>query len=232
MTRKTKRYWMNQAIQIAETMIRGFYEKTIHPKDIPAFITPENFSWIGAAAGEVYLSWQEAYTAFGHQRDMKEVPLIHVGKGKYTAQAVTDDVFLVISEVPLSTPPESKLVLAEKQRCTMVFRLKDGALKIVHLHTSNPWTIMQKEGRFPKTAGRNNYEYLQQLVADKKLSHFPDLSDRQRLILELMTQGKTYTAIAEALSISPRTVRYHANELFLKFHVKTKAELLSLLSQK
>lgn len=231
MTETRKQRWMNQAIQITETMFRGFYEKTIHPKDVYSFITPESFSWIGAAAGEIYLSWQEAYTAFAHQRNMKEVPFIQVGKGKYTAQAVTDDVFLVIAEVPLSTPPESKLVLAEKQRGTIVFRLVDEKLKIVHLHVSNPWTLMVKEGHFPETAGRNNYEYMQQLVANKKLQHFPALSNRQRLILELMTQGKTYTAIADALSISPRTVRYHANELFLKFQVKNKAELLSFLSQ-
>lgn len=232
MTDKTEQYWMNQAIQISEAMTRGFYEKTIHPKEVIDFVDTKNFSWIGAAEGEIYLSWDDALTAFSHQRDMKEIPLIHVGKGKYTAQAIAEDTFLVISEIPLSTPPESGLVLAEKQRCSMIFRLKDNHLKIVHIHTSNPWTSMKNEGRFPKTVGRNNYEYLQQLVANKKLEHFPDLSNRQRLILELMSQGKTYNAIAEALSISPRTVRYHVSELFIKFKVKNKAELLSYLSKK
>lgn len=232
MTHQTQEYWCKEAVRISEMMMHGFYEKSIHPKDLPCWISEKSFSWIGAAEGEIYHSLEEALVAYSHQRDMKEVPLIRVGKGKYTAQAITDYVYLVICEVPLTTPPESGLVLSENQRCTMVYHVEKGQLKIVHIHTSNPWTSMKQEGQFPKIAGRTNYEYMQQLVADKNLQHFPDLSDRQKLILELLSQGKTYAAIAKALSISPRTVRYHVGELCHKFHVTNKAELLALSGKK
>ena len=232
MTHQTQEYWLKEAARISEMMMHGFYEKSIHPKDLPRWISEKNFSWIGAAEGEIYHSLEEALVAYSHQRDMQEVPLIRVGKGKYTAQAITDYVYLVICEVPLSTPPDSGLILSENQRCTMVYHIEKGHLKIVHIHTSNPWTAMKQEGQFPTITGRTNYEYMQQLVADKNLQHLPDLSDRQKLILELLSQGKTYAAIADILSISPRTVRYHVGELCHKFHVTNKAELLAISGKK
>lgn len=90
---------------------------------------------------------------------------------------------------------------------------------------------MPDKKRFPHSQGRSNYEYVQQVLSERTLSRYPDLSPRQKLILELLSQGKTYKAIAEALSISPRTVRYHVNELLTKFKVRTRAELLTTLQK-
>lgn len=69
------------------------------------------------------------------------------------------------------------------------------------------------------------------MISERTLSRYPDLSPRQKLILELLSQGKTYQAIAEALSISPRTVRYHVSELLTKFKVRTRAELLTAVQK-
>ena len=74
-------------------------------------------------------------------------------------------------------------------------------------------------------------EYVQQVLSEQTLSSYPDLSPRQKLILELLSQGKTYQAIAEALSISPRTVRYHVNELLKKFKGSARAELLTAVKK-
>lgn len=101
---ETKRkYWEKEAIRISEMMHRGFYEKTIHPKDLDGYLSQESFSWIGAVEGENYLSKKDAITAFSRQRDLQEVPLIGVGKGRYRVQWVSDTVLLVLSVIPLST---------------------------------------------------------------------------------------------------------------------------------
>ena len=226
-----RRYWEKEAIRISEMMHRGFYEKTIHPKDLDDYLSQESFSWIGAVEGENYLSKKDAITAFSRQRDLQEVPLIGVGKGRYRVQWVSDTVLLVLSVIPLSTKKETGLLLSENQRSTMIFHIEEDALRIVHIHVSNPWSMMPDKKRFPRSQGRSNYEYVQQVLSEQTLSRYPDLSPRQKLILELLSQGKTYQAIAEALSISPRTVRYHVNELLTKFKVRTRAELLTAVQK-
>lgn len=232
---ETKRkYWEKEAIHISEMMHRGFYEKTIHPKDLDGYLSQESFSWIGAVEGENYLSKKDAITAFSRQRDLQEVPLIGVGKGRYRVQWVSDTVLLVLSILPLSTKKETGLLLSENQRSTMIFHIEEDALRIAHIHVSNPWSMMPDKKRFPRSQGRSNYEYVQQVLSERTLSRYPDLSPRQKLILELLellSQGKTYKAIAEARSISPRTVCYHVNELLTKFKVRTRAELLTAVQK-
>ena len=136
---------------------------------------------------------------------------------------------LVLCEVPLRTDPESGILLSELQRGSILFHVEEDRLRLCHIHVSNPWTLMKKEPQFPKTAGRVNYEYLQQLLALEKLAAYPTLTDRQKLVLNLLSQGRTYEDIGKIMNISARTVRYHVSELLRKFHANTKAELLSLL---
>lgn len=222
-----RKQWEKEAIRINQMMYHGFYEQTIHPKDMDDYLSQGSFSWIGAVEGENYRNKKDAITAFSRQRDMQEIPRFDVGKSRYHVQWVSDTVLLVLAITPLSTKKETGLLLSENQRSTMVFQIEDGKLRITHIHVSNPWGMMPDKKRFPRALGRSNYEYVQQVLSERTLSHYPDLSPRQKLILELLSQGKTYQVIAEALSISPRTVRYHVNELLTKFKVRTRAELLA-----
>ncbi len=137
-----RRYWEKEAIRISEMMHRGFYEKTIHPKDLDDYLSQESFSWIGAVEGENYLSKKDAITDFSSQRDLNEVPLIGVGKGRYRVQWVSDTVLLVLSVIPLSTKKETGLLLSENQRGTMIFHIEGDALRIAHIHVSNSWGMM------------------------------------------------------------------------------------------
>lgn len=62
---ETKRkYWEKEAIRISEMMYRGFYEKTIHPKELDGYLSQGSFSWIGTVEGENYLNKKDAITAF------------------------------------------------------------------------------------------------------------------------------------------------------------------------
>ena len=201
---ETKRkYWEKEAIRISEMMHRGFYEKTIHPKDLDGYLSQESFSWIGAVEGENYLSKKDAITAFSRQRDLQEVPLIGVGKGRYRVQWVSDTVLLVLSIIPLSTKKETGLLLSENQRGTMIFHIEDDALRIVHIHVSNPWSMMPDKKRFPRSLVRSNYEYAQQVISERTLSRYPDLSPRQKLILELLSRKNISGHCRSALHLAP-----------------------------
>jgi DNA-binding NarL/FixJ family response regulator len=52
---------------------------------------------------------------------------------------------------------------------------------------------------------------------------FPDLTDRERELLDLIAQGINNDAIARRLTISPKTVRNHASNIFAKLQVVDRA---------
>ena len=55
---------------------------------------------------------------------------------------------------------------------------------------------------------------------------FPDLTEREREVLELIAQGKNNGDIAQILVISPKTVRNHITNLFSKLQVADRAEAI------
>ena len=65
------------------------------------------------------------------------------------------------------TREDSQLVIEERQRCSYELVDAGGELKIRHVHASNPYRAMRDERYFPFEAGRQTYEYLQQLVREK-----------------------------------------------------------------
>lgn len=59
-----------------------------------------------------------------------------------------------------------------------------------------------------------------------QLSPFPELTDREREVLDLIARGHTNSAIARQLVLSPKTVRNHISNIFAKLHVQARAEAI------
>jgi DNA-binding NarL/FixJ family response regulator len=55
---------------------------------------------------------------------------------------------------------------------------------------------------------------------------FPELTEREREILSLIARGRTNAAIAEALYLSPKTVRNYVSNIFTKLQVSDRAEAI------
>ena len=53
---------------------------------------------------------------------------------------------------------------------------------------------------------------------------FPELTDREREILELVARGMSNQQIVDRLVISPKTVRNHVSNIFSKLQVRDRAE--------
>jgi DNA-binding NarL/FixJ family response regulator len=53
---------------------------------------------------------------------------------------------------------------------------------------------------------------------------FPELTDRERTVLDLIARGSSNSAIAARLDISTKTVRNHASNIFAKLHVAGRVE--------
>jgi len=55
---------------------------------------------------------------------------------------------------------------------------------------------------------------------------FPDLTDREREVLEWVAQDCNNAQIAEGLVISPKTIRNHVSNVFSKLQVTDRAQAI------
>lgn len=65
-----------------------------------------------------------------------------------------------------------------------------------------------------------------------KTRSFPELSEREGEILELIATGTNNTAISERLFLSPKTVRNHITNIFAKLGVNDRAQAIVLFQQR
>jgi DNA-binding NarL/FixJ family response regulator len=55
---------------------------------------------------------------------------------------------------------------------------------------------------------------------------FPELTEREREVLDLLAQGRSNTEIARRFVISAKTVRNHVSNIFTKLHVADRAQAI------
>ena len=75
----------------------------------------------------------------------------------------------------------------------------------------------------PEIAGR----LLGAFTAGRPAPPLPELTDREREVLGLVTDGYTNTAIARRLVVSPKTVRNHVSNIFTKLQVADRAHAIA-----
>jgi DNA-binding NarL/FixJ family response regulator len=73
---------------------------------------------------------------------------------------------------------------------------------------------------------RRVLEFFDRAPAHTASEPFPQLTDRERTVLDLISRGSSNAAIAARLDIAPKTVRNHASNIFEKLHVTGRAEAI------
>lgn len=60
---------------------------------------------------------------------------------------------------------------------------------------------------------------------------YPNLTDRQNEIVDLLLRGRTYKMIAEELYLSENTIKTHIKNIYSKYNVQSKSELIKELQK-
>jgi DNA-binding CsgD family transcriptional regulator len=81
-----------------------------------------------------------------------------------------------------------------------------------------------------------NHAYIESVREKKKEKEkveliFLKLTDRERQVAELLLQGRTYKMIAEELYLSENTVKTHIKNIYSKFNIQSKTELIKMLNK-
>jgi DNA-binding NarL/FixJ family response regulator len=79
----------------------------------------------------------------------------------------------------------------------------------------------------PAVAARITQFFAAGQRAPARTPAFPELSDREREVLELLADGRTNPEIARALFLSPKTVRNHVSAVFAKLQVADRAHAIA-----
>ena len=72
----------------------------------------------------------------------------------------------VFGTYSLFSDVKSEMVLAAKQRATMMFRKEKNGFRLYHLHVSNEWEELAKDEVFPVQVSRQTYHYVQKLLQE------------------------------------------------------------------
>jgi DNA-binding NarL/FixJ family response regulator len=86
--------------------------------------------------------------------------------------------------------------------------------------------VAQGEAICGPIIARRVAEYFQPAGPSAVESAFPQLTSREREILDLLAAGRSNAQIANALFLSPKTVRNNVSNVFAKLHVADRAEAI------
>jgi DNA-binding NarL/FixJ family response regulator len=86
--------------------------------------------------------------------------------------------------------------------------------------------VSRGEAIFSPTIAQRLMRHFATLSAERMPPLFPELTDRERVILELIAQGRSNTEIASRLVLSPKTVRNHISNILSKLQVADRAQAI------
>lgn len=102
--------------------------------------------------------------------------------------------------------------------------LLKGALKAEILRAIRG--VANGEAIFGPAIARRLVQFFAAPQAHGYAEAFPELTDREREILNLLAEQRTNPEIAARLSLAPKTVRNHVSNIFTKLQVATRAEAI------
>lgn len=89
--------------------------------------------------------------------------------------------------------------------------------------------LLQALSSVQKDGAALSHDVAQKVIAMFRKTQYASLSKRENEIVEYLGQGATYKRIAERLFVTPSTVNFHIQNIYLKLNVNNKSEALEKL---
>lgn len=134
-----------------------------------------------------------------------------------------------------TSPPEQKFI-----KNAQAFGLSDGITLGVACHRNGAGSVFSFAGKSLSDPARH-IALLEYLVPHLHVAlmrtvspsptHNPDLSHREREVLDWMKEGKTSWEISHILHISERTVNFHVQNILSKLQASTRGHAIALAMQ-
>lgn len=128
-----------------------------------------------------------------------------------------------ISVLVLTMFDDDDSVFAAMQAGARGYLLK-GALKTEILRAIRG--VSSGEAIFGPAIAKRLMTYFANIQSDPTPYAFPELTEREREVLDLMAQHYTNQEIAIQLKLSPKTIRNHASNIFAKLQVVDRAQAI------
>ncbi len=96
----------------------------------------------------------------------------------------------------------------------------------LHKHLSS---LLKDHAYLAEFSERPVQEQMNQI---ERTVRFGNLSERESQVASLLLQGKTYKTIAGELYISENTVKYYVKNIYSKFNIQSRAELINIMLKK
>jgi DNA-binding NarL/FixJ family response regulator len=91
---------------------------------------------------------------------------------------------------------------------------------------ANPQELLQAIDQVAQGGAPMSAKIARLVVESFQKNPVSPLTERETEILSLMSKGKSYSNIAEAIDISKETVRYHIKNIYSKLQVNSKADAI------
>lgn len=126
--------------------------------------------------------------------------------------------------------PEVKVLVVSRQSD---FELIKQAFKIgVHGYLTKPITAQRLQAALKTIAEEGtplSNEVSNKIISTFRRKRYLMLSKRENQIVGFLSEGNTYKDIAKKLFVTPSTVNFHLQNIYLKLDVKSKSEALHRL---
>lgn len=118
--------------------------------------------WIGSCASEYYIGKDNIVFVLDHQKG--DLPLITLRSKEYRCVAHDRNSCTIVGRYIGVTDEDSGEVFSDMQRITFCWKEKEEHLQLMHIHVSNPMTILEENEVFPHEVGKYTKEYLDVLI--------------------------------------------------------------------
>lgn len=156
----TQKISAENAAETARTIITEYYQLNTEPffsvlSKNCVWILPGGQIVIGAEA--IRTLFQDGFVMPAFQAEDMEFDLLNTGSPEQIG---------VFGTYSLFSDVKSDMILAGKQRVTMMFRKEKDGFRLYHLHVSNEWEELAEDEVFPVRISRQTYYYVQKLLQE------------------------------------------------------------------